>query len=292
MANNIDGTRIGYRLKGWAYWVSRNEDGTLTVSNDGITPFANAGSLIVTMGGIDATLAACEKEPVTADDFRKFKEESARFARDGEIPTEEEVQRRQAFVEHLIAASKKNHFGVEHTPTTQNRGFRFGMFRDIRFDSVKGWQKMRKGAGWIHLSELSQAVIKTRMECGLPEYEPKEEEAEKYRELYDKVVRTRDWAERRNRKITAAYDAIKGLRPVPATIENITAILHYYKMQESVGELLPMTIGYSCNGYDCDGKFAVAIKLDRPIVYNEDGDMSNRFVCGAPHGHLVKYQRV
>ncbi len=292
MQNNIDSNRIGYKLKGWAYWVSRNEDGTLTVSDDGVTSFKNAGSLIVTMGGIDATLAACDKEPVTADDFRKHVEESARYARDGEIPTEEERQKRRAFVEYLITASKKNYFGVDHTPTTQNRGFRFGMFGDIRFDSVKGWQKMRRGAGWMHISELSQDVIKTRIECGLPAYEPKEDEAEIYRKRYRKVVKMIEWTKRHNQGIVAAYAAIKDLCPVPATIENITAILHYYKMQGSVGELLPMTIGYSCNGYDCDGTYAVAIKLDRPIVYNEDGDMSNRFVCGAPRGHLVKYQRV
>lgn len=292
MQTTIDANRIGYRLKGWAYWVSQNEDGTLTVSNDGVTSFKNAGSLIITMGGIDATLAACDKEPVTADDYRKHIEESIRFARDGEIPTEEEKQKRLVFVEHLIAESKNHYFGIEHTPTTQNRGFRFGMFGDIRFDSVKGWQKMRKGSGWMHVSELSHDVIKTRIECGLPAYEPKEDEAEKYREHYEKVVKTMGWAKRRNQEIKSAYDAIKDLRPVPANIENITAILRYYKMEESVGELLPMTIGYSCNGYDCDGKYAVAIKLDRPIVYNEDGDMSDRFVCGAPHGHLVKYTRI
>lgn len=290
--NTIDGNRIGYRLKGWAYWVSQNEDGTLTVSNDGVTSFKNAGSLIITMGGIDATLAACDKDPVTADEYRKHAEESIRFARDGEIPTEEEKQKRLAFLEYLLAENKTRHFGDEHTPTTQNRGFRFGMFGDIRFDSVKGWQKMRKGSGWMHVSELSHDIIKTRIECGLPVYEPKEEEVGKYREHYEKVVKTIGWTKRRNQEITAAYDAIKDLRPVPATIENITAILRYYKMQEAVDDLLPMTIGYSCNEYDCDGKYAVAIKLDRPIVYNEDGDMSDRFVCGAPRGHLVKYKRV
>jgi len=290
--NQINGNRIGYKLKGWAYWVSKNEDGTLTVSNDGVTLFKNAGSLIVAMGGVDATLSACDKEPITADDFRKHIEESERFARDGEIPTDEMKQQRKAFVDYLIAESKKSFFGIEHTPTTQNRGFRFGMFGDIRFDSVNGWQKLRKNSGWWHLSELSSDVIKTRIECGLPAYEPNDDEAKKYRERYGKVVATMDWTKRRNQEITAAYDAIKDLRPVPATIENITAILHYYKMQEHVGELLPMTIGYSCNGYDCDGTFAAAIKLDRPIVYNEEGDMSDRFVCGAPHGHLMKYKRV
>lgn len=51
-----------------------------------------------------------------------------------------------------------------------------------------------------------------------------------------------------------------------------------------------MTIGYSCHQYNCDGKTATTIKLDRPImVYDEPGTM---FEVGAPIGYLTKYRSI
>jgi hypothetical protein len=55
-------------------------------------------------------------------------------------------------------------------------------------------------------------------------------------------------------------------------------------------ELPKMTIGYTCNQYDCDGKTATTIKLDSPIIVSdEEGTM---FQYGAPVGHLRKYRRI
>ena len=51
-----------------------------------------------------------------------------------------------------------------------------------------------------------------------------------------------------------------------------------------------MTIGYSCTQYDCDGKQATTIKLDEPIEY--DGKFLSKFEVGAPHRHLMKYQKI
>ena len=51
-----------------------------------------------------------------------------------------------------------------------------------------------------------------------------------------------------------------------------------------------MTIGYTCNQYDCDGKTATTIKLDRPIEYY--GEQVSQFQHGAPSGHLRNYRRI
>ena len=274
----IDQNRKGFKLnRGRGYWVSQEEDGTLLVSDNGTQYYPNAGSLIVSLGGIDATLAACEKEEITAGDFHAEKYPVI-------VPTAEELQQRMDFYNSLL--QNENHIGSKHTPVNGNDGFRFsGQFSDIRFDSVKGWQYLRRGFGWQNTNESSSNVIRCRIHFGLGKADGNDE-------AYERVMNDINRTERRNAEITAAYNAVKDLRPVPATIENITAILHYYKMQGFVGDLLPMTIGYSCNDYDCDGKYAVAIKLDSPIIYNEEGDMNDRFVCGAPRGHLTKYTRI
>ena len=87
------------------------------------------------------------------------------------------------------------------------------------------------------------------------------------------------------------FDALvaKGL-PIPSTYENIGTILRYLNTTNWGGWELPaMTIGYRCNQYDCDGKQASTMILDEPIeVY---GEMVDKFVVGAPVGHLTKYHR-
>lgn len=51
-----------------------------------------------------------------------------------------------------------------------------------------------------------------------------------------------------------------------------------------------MTIGYACRQYDCDGKMATTIKLDKPIVVA--GQQGTMFQYGAPVGHLTNYERI
>ena len=78
---------------------------------------------------------------------------------------------------------------------------------------------------------------------------------------------------------------------IPTTYENIGIVLRYLNTRNWGGWDLPkMTIPYSCNQYDCDGKQASTMILAEPIeVY--DGEMATRFQVGAPHGHLIKYRR-
>ena len=88
-----------------------------------------------------------------------------------------------------------------------------------------------------------------------------------------------------------AYEALvaAGL-PIQTTYDNIGTVLRYLNTTNWGGWDLPaMTIGYRCNQYDCDGKQASTMILDKPIeVY---GEMVDKFVVGAPHGHLTKYHR-
>ena len=51
-----------------------------------------------------------------------------------------------------------------------------------------------------------------------------------------------------------------------------------------------MTIGYTCNQYDCDGRMATTIKLDKPISY--DGRMLTEFVIGGGPRHLINYTQL
>lgn len=81
----------------------------------------------------------------------------------------------------------------------------------------------------------------------------------------------------------------KGL-PISSTYDNICVVLRYLNtLNWGAWKLPSMTIGYRCNQYDCDGKQASTMILDEPIEV--DGKMVDRFVSGAPHGHLSKYYR-
>lgn len=73
--------------------------------------------------------------------------------------------------------------------------------------------------------------------------------------------------------------------------ENIYLLLrHLNKINWGVWSLPKMSIGYSCNQYNCNGVTATAIKLDKPIEYGDE--MIDKFVYGAPHGYLSNYVQI
>lgn len=79
---------------------------------------------------------------------------------------------------------------------------------------------------------------------------------------------------------------------IPSTVENIAIVLRYLNTKNWGGWELPkMSIGYTCSQYDCDGKQASAMKLDKKIDDGYDGK-SDKFVIGAPRGYLNKYTRL
>jgi len=78
---------------------------------------------------------------------------------------------------------------------------------------------------------------------------------------------------------------------VESTPHNIYVLLSYLNTQNwGMWNLPKMTIGYKCNQYDCDGKQATTIILDKPILYK--GEMLSHFQVGAPRGHLTQYARL
>lgn len=84
---------------------------------------------------------------------------------------------------------------------------------------------------------------------------------------------------------------------IPTTFENIGIILRYLNtMSWGAWRLPKMTIGYKCHQYDCDGKVASTMTLDKPIdvsCYEEGGlpEMVDKFQVGAPVRHLMQYHR-
>lgn len=302
----INSERIGHKLnRGNGYWVSKNEDGTLTISQNGIETFANAGSLINTLGGIDATLAACEAEEITAGAYNEELREQYHVFRYGKRPNEEQKAERMAFYNELKGKYDHRHslsfaemqktrlIATPHHPVNGNEGMRFEYpFTDFRFDSINGWQKHSPVNGWVHISETSRDIIALRIHFDLPQYQPTSEEAEAYNAQYNAVVAENERTAKREQEINEAWEAIKDMKPIPSTIENIYTMLRYFRLH-GVGELPMMTIGYSCNEYDCGGKRpAVAVKLDEAIIVNEDGEMSDRIVYGASPRHLGKYYHI
>lgn len=95
----------------------------------------------------------------------------------------------------------------------------------------------------------------------------------------------------REQQIKAEYAAAFSGEVTETTIENIAILLHYLNRMNWGGWKLPkMTIGYSCHQYDCDGRTATTITLDRPVNYY--GRMIRKFVLGAGTGHLIHYTRI
>ena len=96
----------------------------------------------------------------------------------------------------------------------------------------------------------------------------------------------------KNALIEAAFKkTFVGDEAVESTPHNIYVLLSFLNTQNwGMWKLPKMSIAYKCNQYDCDGKQATTIILDKPILYN--GEMLSRFQVGAPHGHLTQYTRL
>lgn len=114
------------------------------------------------------------------------------------------------------------------------------------------------------------------------------------------LEREAKWNAERVEKYEALVAQYEG-QAIPTTYENIGIVLRYLNTQNwGVWNLPKMTIGYSCNQYDCDGKTASTMKLDEPIDIRDDEEkaeegslpeMISMFQVGAPRGHLNNYHR-
>lgn len=105
------------------------------------------------------------------------------------------------------------------------------------------------------------------------------------------MLRSQEIAIANHKRNEEEYHAVFNGDTVETTVENIRTLLRYLNgINWGVWQLPSMTIGYSCHQYDCDGKTATTIKLDRPIEYR--GEKVTRFQYGAPSGHLRDYCRI
>lgn len=96
---------------------------------------------------------------------------------------------------------------------------------------------------------------------------------------------------RQEHKIKAEYDAAFSAEVTETTVENVTILLRYLNsINWGAWELPKMTIGYICNQYDCDGRQATTITLDKPIKYGDE--MLRKFVVGGGPRHLVHYTQL
>lgn len=87
----------------------------------------------------------------------------------------------------------------------------------------------------------------------------------------------------------AAFEQLKAEHGevIPTTLDNLYIVMTYLNTCNWGGWQLPkMSIGYSVNQYDCDGKTATTVTLDEPL------NGITRFVIGAPHGYLTKYTNI
>ena len=90
----------------------------------------------------------------------------------------------------------------------------------------------------------------------------------------------------------AAYHHLfDGQDVVEANAKSVYTLLRYLNTQNmGLWKLPKLNVGYQCNQYNCDGKTATTIKLDRPIKV--EGEMGTMFQYGAPRGHLAGYERI
>ena len=95
----------------------------------------------------------------------------------------------------------------------------------------------------------------------------------------------------REQRIKTEYERLFAGEVTESNEETVGALLRYLNLENwGVWNLPKMTIGYACNQYNCDGQIATTIKLDSPIMVNDNpGTM---FQVGAPHGHLMKYRKI
>lgn len=127
------------------------------------------------------------------------------------------------------------------------------------------------------------------------EYTDAEWQAELEREVAAKLaakVAAKQRAEQLIKEREVAYhDVYKDGAVVETTPKNIYILLSYLNDNNWGSWQLPkMSIGYRCNQYDCDGKQATTITLDKAIDY--DGRPTRLFEVGAPVRHLTRFQKL
>ncbi len=88
----------------------------------------------------------------------------------------------------------------------------------------------------------------------------------------------------RRASITKDYEELIAKGVVEVNEDNLRVVMRYLSIKNWGSWQLPkMSIGYSANQYDCDGKTAVTVILDKPL------NGFTKYQYGAPRGHLSAY---
>ena len=170
--------------------VELKADGSLLITADGQMSISNAGAFINSLGGINAVLARCSGDDVTAEELRALVKEREE---------KKEEARRAAHKTQASLDARRNNQAVEC------------------------------------FNELAAT-------CG-------------------------------------------GV--IPTNFENVVIVAKYLRAT-GTDRMPAMSVGYSANEYDCDGKIAIGIILDEEIAA-PSGEMVSKIAVYAPKGHLSKY---
>ena len=155
----------------------------------------------------------------------------------------------------------------------------------------------RYSLGWLRtpINEYTKTAILARHVHNMPLDESNInieilEEIEKKRIEYLSSFQKR---EDREQELIKKYEELTK-NQIPATADNIELVLTILNKQNFGSWILPkFTCGYSANQYNCDGILASTIILDVKISDESYGiENENKFVVGAPRGHLNNYRRL
>lgn len=104
-------------------------------------------------------------------------------------------------------------------------------------------------------------------------------------QAYQRKIESSEMEKKIAERKLAEWNSIKDLEVIPSTLENIRIVLQYLNEENWGSWSLPkMSIGYAAHQYDCDGKIAATITLNKPV------DGSLKFKVGGKIGHLNKYR--
>ena len=143
--------------------------------------------------------------------------------------------------------------------------------------------------------EITLDEFKTRVADDNAQKEAYRQYQKEHKTEIEAAKREREQAkfDERYARAEKAYNELLAASPnsvIETNYRNICIVLSMLNLQNwGSWELPTMTIGYSCNQYDCDGKQATGMILDRPI--DVDGEQISKFSIGAPHGYLMKYHQ-
>lgn len=288
------------------YFVEQLENGSLLITTDGVHSIDNPDVFIDMCDGVNLIMTRVKDGKMYAKDYASLKDEKIRRRKEAQHAEAEAKRNRilpleeQERIQTLLRQVVDKYVSEPSREFMMREGYRYDCDGSkVKLHPNRGWLIHYQYRGWNPVSEAARAVIVFRRERGLPDYTFRPTDTEEFRERYCKSLESLERHIRYQQKREAEWKELVKLDVIPTTYRNISIVLRHLNEQNwGSWELPKMSIGYSCNQYDCDGKIATTMKLDQPIDitdYTDSPDslpeMVSMFQVGAPHGHLMKYRR-